>query len=231
MADGDLLHDQLAYYRARAREYDQWWSRQGRFDRGDELNALWFADLALLRTALGAFHPSGHILELACGTGLWTEQLVPYATTLTAVDGAAEMLAITAAKLSDARITFLEADLFTWQPPQKYDTIVFGFWLSHVPASHFASFWGMVASALAPGGRVFFCDSRHEPTSTAKDHQLPPPESTIVRRRLNDGSEHQVVKVFYDPSTLAAQLDALGWDFEISTTPHYFISGSGRRRP
>jgi hypothetical protein len=41
-----VLHEQLEYYRARAAEYDQWWWRRGRFDRGAELNARWFAEAA-----------------------------------------------------------------------------------------------------------------------------------------------------------------------------------------
>ena len=37
--DQTLLREQLDYYRARAAEYDQWWLRQGRYDRGAALNA------------------------------------------------------------------------------------------------------------------------------------------------------------------------------------------------
>ena len=36
-----LLDEQIAYYRARAAEYDQWWLRQGRYDQGPELAARW----------------------------------------------------------------------------------------------------------------------------------------------------------------------------------------------
>ena len=35
-----LLAEQVAYYRARSAEYDQWWQRQGRFDRGVEIAPL-----------------------------------------------------------------------------------------------------------------------------------------------------------------------------------------------
>jgi hypothetical protein len=36
MTDERLLADQIAYYRARAGEYDEWFLRQGRYDRGLE---------------------------------------------------------------------------------------------------------------------------------------------------------------------------------------------------
>ena len=38
MSAGGILLDQIAYYRARAGEYDQWWFRAGRYDRGPELD-------------------------------------------------------------------------------------------------------------------------------------------------------------------------------------------------
>src|SRR5262245_32728734 len=41
MADQILL-EQVDYYRARANEYDEWFMRQGRYDRGSEHRAAWF---------------------------------------------------------------------------------------------------------------------------------------------------------------------------------------------
>jgi hypothetical protein len=53
-------------------------------------------------------------------------------------------------------VRFVEADLFTWEPDRRYDVVFMGFWLSHVPAERFESFWALVAAALAPRGRMFF---------------------------------------------------------------------------
>jgi len=224
------LREQLDYYRARASEYDQWWLRQGRYDRGAALNAQWFNDAKKVESALESFKPAGRILELACGTGIWTERLLPFASQLTALDGSPEMLAINAARLGSNKIRYLEADLFQWQPTEQFDTVFFGFWLSHVPPERFIEFWQVVRSCLAPGGRVFFVDSRHEQTSTALDHQLPKPEATVLRRRLNDGREFQIFKVFYDPADLTKRLSELGWQFDIRQTDHYFLYGFGHQR-
>lgn len=224
------LREQLAYYRARANEYDQWWLRQGRYDRGEALNAQWFADAALVSAALAAFRPTGRILEFACGTGIWSEQLLPFVSQLTALDGSPEMLAINAARLRSVRVCYAEVDIFQWQPAEQFDTVFFGFWLSHVPPERFTQFWDLVRSCLAPGGRVFFVDSRHERTSTAVDHRLPEPETTVLRRRLNDGREFLIYKVFYDPADLTERLSALGWHFDIMYTDHYFLYGSGHQR-
>jgi SAM-dependent methyltransferase len=229
MTDAQLatpLREQLDYYCARAAEYDQWWLRQGRYDRGEGCNAQWFAEAAMVSAALKAFRPTGQILELACGTGIWTEQLLPFASHLTAVDGSPEMLAITANRLRSPLVTCIEADLFAWQPIGKFETVFFGFWLSHVPPERFVAFWELVRSCLAPGGRVFFVDSRYDPTSTALDHQLPARENTrIARRRLNDGREFQVYKVFYKAEEVTKRLRELGWRFELRETERYFLYG------
>jgi demethylmenaquinone methyltransferase/2-methoxy-6-polyprenyl-1,4-benzoquinol methylase len=221
------LREQLDYYRARAEEYDEWWMRKGRYDRGAVLNAQWFADVAFVMAALEAFAPAGRILELACGSGIWTEKLLPFASHLTAVDGSREMLDVNAARLRSSLARHIEADLFDWKPSEQFDVVFFGFWLSHVPPERFDEFWKLVRSCLAPGGRVFFVDSRREPTSTAVNHQLPEADSIVGRRRLNNGREFHVYKIFYEPEHLTSRLRQLGWQFEIQQTDHYFLYGSG----
>jgi ubiquinone/menaquinone biosynthesis C-methylase UbiE len=222
-----LLQEQIAYYRARAGEYDEWFLRQGRYDRGPELNRRWFEEVAEVRQALAAFNPTGHLLELACGTGLWTEQLLRYAQSITAVDAVAEVLAINRARVRSPRVQYVQADLFSWQPPERYDAVFFGFWLSHVPPERFDPFWALVRAALAPGGRVFFVDSRFEPTSTAADHRLGAPQDTTVTRQLNDGRTFHIVKVFYNPQELEQRLQGLGWRFRVRETASYFVYGEG----
>jgi SAM-dependent methyltransferase len=224
------LREQLDYYRARSAEYDQWWLRQGRYDRGAAFNTQWFEEAAAVTSTLATFRPAGRVLELACGTGIWSEQLLPFASHLTLLDGSPEMLGLATARLRAPDVRVIEADLFQWQPEEQYDVVFFGFWLSHVPPERFEGFWRLVGRCLAPGGRVFFVDSRHDHTSTALDHRLPDPEATVVRRRLNDGREYRIVKVFYDPVELTDRLDRLGWDFEIRQTEHYFLYGYGARR-
>jgi SAM-dependent methyltransferase len=230
--DDPTLEQQLDYYRARAGEYDDWWFRTGRYDRGAKANAAWFAEVATLQAALVRFGARGNVLELACGTGLWTRRLVASADHLTAVDGAPEVLAINRARTEalGASVTYVEADLFSWQPPpHAFDACLFAFWLSHVPDQRFSSFWEMVARALAPGGRVMLIDSERAPRSKARDHTLPPEGSPIEQRRLNDGREFEIVKRYYEPAVLAGQLAQLGWECELNTTGEFFIYGTAMR--
>jgi SAM-dependent methyltransferase len=224
-----MLQDQIAYYRARAGEYDEWFLRQGRYDRGPELNRQWFGEVAEVAEALAQFRPEGRVLELACGTGWWTEQLVACADSLTAADASPEVLALNAARLGPGRVRYVQADLFAWEPDGKYDVVFFSFWLSHVPPERFDAFWERVCASLAPGGRVFFIDSRREPTSSATDQRLPDLGATTSDRRLNDGREFRIVKVFYDPDVLSARLEQLGWRVTVEATAQHFIYGFGAR--
>jgi demethylmenaquinone methyltransferase/2-methoxy-6-polyprenyl-1,4-benzoquinol methylase len=230
LADDTVLTEQLDYYRARALEYDKWWMREGRFDRGPEANTRWFAETTELERVLEHFDPRGDVLELACGTGLWTRHLIEYADTLTAVDGAPEVLAINRARVGDASVRYVEADLFAWSPEERYDACVFAFWLSHVPQERFAEFWVMVSGCLKPGGRVLFIDSARTERSTAADHQLPSADEDTMTRRLDDGREFQIVKRFYDPAVLERALGELGWNGSVSATPEFFIYGTATLR-
>jgi SAM-dependent methyltransferase len=218
------LAQQLEYYRARAAEYDEWWFRRGRYDRGADLNALWFADATEVENAVDTFGLRGRILELAGGTGIWSQKLLRYAEQLTILDASAEVLAINEARLRSERVRYIQADVFDWRPTEHFDVVFFGFWLSHIPESKFEAFWELVRAALAPQGRAFFVDSQREPTSTASDQLLS--DSSITVRLLNDGRTFAIYKVFYNPVDLQRRLERLGWNATVRTTSRYFLYGS-----
>lgn len=225
----DLLAGQVEYYRARAPEYDDWVLRRGRYDHGPALNRAWRDELAEVGRALDDFAPRGRVLELAAGTGQWTKHLVRHADAVTVVDASPEMIAINRERVGDPRVRYVQADLFGWQPDAAYDAVIFGFWLSHVPPGRFAGFWDLVRRSLAPGGRVFFVDSRYDARSTALDHRLEGPDHPTARRRLADGRQFEIVKVFYEPEKLEPELAALGWRVHVATTQTFFLYGSGSR--
>jgi demethylmenaquinone methyltransferase/2-methoxy-6-polyprenyl-1,4-benzoquinol methylase len=225
-----VLADMVDYYRARAAEYDEWWERTGRYDQGLESNARWFSEMREVFTAFDALDLRGDVLELAPGTGIWTERLIRTAETITAVDASEEMIAMNRAKVGGDRVTYVIADLFTWQPDRQYDGVCFGFWISHVPADRLNDFLCTVAAALKPGGRVFFVDGRREPTTTAKNHVLPHIGEQVMTRKLNDGRSYQIVKNFYAPAALAARCRDVGLDMDVRETATNFIYGVGTRR-
>lgn len=225
MDEGKLLDEQLAYYRARAGEYDEWFLRTGRYDRGPAHRAEWLAEVATVEAGLREAGPRGHALELACGTGLWTRHLVAHAARVTAVDGSPEVIALNRERLGSGRVDYVVADIFAWRAARAFDFVLFAFWMSHVPPSRFEAFWSLVGRALRPGGRVFFVDSLAEQGATARD-QAPLDDSGLVRRRLNDGREFDIVKVYYEPASLERRLRTLGWAGTVRASGRHFLYGT-----
>ncbi|MDP8928041.1 MAG: class I SAM-dependent methyltransferase, partial [Actinomycetota bacterium] len=63
MVERSLLDEQLAYYRNRAAEYDEWWERRGRYDRGAEMNARWRSEVGAVRAVFDELPLTGDVLE------------------------------------------------------------------------------------------------------------------------------------------------------------------------
>jgi demethylmenaquinone methyltransferase/2-methoxy-6-polyprenyl-1,4-benzoquinol methylase len=243
----DILQQQIAYYRARAGEYDEWFYRLGRYDRGEELNRIWFDEVALLMREVQALGQIERALELAAGTGNWTKELVKISDHVTAVDASPEVLAINREKIAQrdsdsplpegeglgVRVQYVQADLFTWQPDTQYDLIFMAFWMSHVPPDKFDSFMAMVGRATKPGGQIFMIDSLPDGTSTAANHIQYQPEKIYHTRKLNDGREFKIIKVFYEPHTLENQLATQGFEAQVRSTGRYFwwAKGTLQERP
>ncbi|MBZ0301298.1 MAG: class I SAM-dependent methyltransferase, partial [Anaerolineae bacterium] len=172
-----ILQQQIDYYRARAGEYDEWFYRVGRYDHGPELNQQWFDEAGQVMAALQALGPVADALELACGTGIWTEQLLRISQQVTALDASPEVMAVNRARLQSDHVRYEQADLFAWEPAGTFDLVGFGFWLSHVPPDQRDAFLDKVARATRPGGHLFLVDSLRANYSSARDHAAYEPES------------------------------------------------------
>jgi demethylmenaquinone methyltransferase/2-methoxy-6-polyprenyl-1,4-benzoquinol methylase len=227
-----VLAEQIAYYRARAAEYDEWWERLGRYDRGDPATAAWRSEVAQVRAALAELPiDKADVLELAPGTGIWTRPLAARAARVVAVDAAPEMIAENRRRLGElaGRVHFVRADLF--QLPLRYtaDVVVFCFWISHIPRERLDAFLTTVANVVRPGGMVFFLDGRPAPEATAVGDVLPGPGHQLMTRRLNDGRPFRVVKNFWTGAQLRQRFAAAGLRIEVRETPTYFQYGVGHR--
>ncbi len=228
----EALREQIKYYRARASEYDDWFLRRGRFDRGEDATRRWFEQVEQVRHVLSRLDlDDKDVLELAPGTGIWTEQLCARAAHLTAVDASSEMIALNRERLAEraAKVNFIEADLFEWRTSHHFDAVVFCFWISHIPASRLDDFLSKVAAMLVPGGTVFFLDARRDPSSTASDHVLPSLDEEMMTRRLNDGREFCIFKNFWLPSQLEEKCRRAGLEVTVHETEDYFQFAVGTR--
>ncbi len=225
----NILQQQIEYYRARANEYDEWFYRIGRYDRGEENNQRWFNEIAVLQRAVQQNGNINNVLELASGTGIWTQELLKISNKITALDASEEVIAINRSKLNSPIIEYRQLDLFTWQPDTEYDLVFFAFWLSHIPPILVDSFLAKVYQSVCIGGQVFIIDSRFEPTSTANNHILENDEYIYITRKLNNNQEYQIVKVFYQPDELQEKLNKAGFQADVKVTDKYFIYAYGKK--
>ena len=235
-----ILGEQQEYYRARAPEYDDWWFRRGRYDGGPDHTDAWNSEVASVEAALSEILPVGNVLELASGTGIWTRHLAAGAARVTAIDAAPEVIAINRQQVTAGKVEYIQADLFEWRPAETYDLVFFGFWLSHIPGAALEEFWDMVAGCLNPGGRVFFVDNMPAPGGTnlgklnlsqpnwGGERRLVEGEE-IVERTLADGRNFRIVKNYFEPDALMAQLAMRGWRGRVRSSGDFFIFGALQR--
>jgi demethylmenaquinone methyltransferase/2-methoxy-6-polyprenyl-1,4-benzoquinol methylase len=229
---GRLLEEQVGYYEARAAEYEDCYLRRGRYDHGPDANAVWFEETARLEAAAQRFDASGTVLEIACGTGLWTRFLAPRATHLLAVDAAASVIELNRARYGGPNVDYQQVDIFDWAPPagERFDAIFFGFFISHVPPALFESFWSNLRDWLAPGGHVFFCDDAAGSDRPFGGDRIEQAPGYALRRSLTDGQEFTIVKIFYEETELTRRLAELGWQADVTTTGSLFMHGTASPR-
>jgi demethylmenaquinone methyltransferase/2-methoxy-6-polyprenyl-1,4-benzoquinol methylase len=215
----------LAYYEARAPEYDDWYLRRGRYERGPVHDAAWNAELDTAGRWLDDLPIHGEIVELAAGTGWWSPLLASKGE-LSLYDAAVGPLERARERLVAHRLRAHLHIRDAWaEPDRQVDAVFTGFWLSHVPRDGLDAFLGVVRRWLKPGGIFAFIDSRFDPQSSAADH--PTPADDVSVRRLDDGRQFTIVKVYYEPGTLEVALRRAGFvDPVVSTTGRFFLTGS-----
>jgi SAM-dependent methyltransferase len=119
------------------------------------------------------------------------------------------------------------ADIFSWEPTEKYGVVFFSYWLSHVPPTMFDAFWEAVRKALTPDGRFFFIDELKDAWRNEehlREDFVHDPSVPIVRRPLLDGRTFNVVKVFWDPDELEKRLSELGWSIKVHAAGPFFCA-------
>jgi SAM-dependent methyltransferase len=217
----------IDYYQARAGEYDDWYLRRGRYARGPIHDAAWNAELDGAGTWLDGLPIGGEIVELAAGTGWWSPLLAGKGE-LSIYDAAGAPLELARDRLVAHRLRAHIHVRDAWaEPDRQVEALFAGFWLSHVARGRTAEFLALARRWLKPGGIVAFIDSLPDPQSGAADH--PPVAGDVAVRRLEDGREFTIVKVYREPDDLVAALAAAGFDdVEVRTTGRFFVLASGR---
>lgn len=177
----------VAYYGDRAPEYEAIYAKPERQ-----------ADLARVCDWLTSELAGHRILEIACGTGYWTERIAPVSESMVAVDAGEEVLEVARRKTYPPdRVRFRLADAYRLHDvPGSFSAAVAAFWWSHVPLERRADFIAGMHDRLGVGSRVLLCDNRFVAGSSTPIGRRDAMGNTYQTRRLADGTSHEVLKNF-----------------------------------
>lgn len=200
------------YYAIRASEYDRVYTRPERQ-----------ADLRAIETWLPELFKDRSVLEVACGTGYWTQFMAPVASCVLAVDAVPEMLDIARNRVPEESVRFLIGDAYALPPIEPgFEAGFAGFWLSHVPRSRVREFLLGFHSGLKHDAKVVLLDNRFvEGSSTPiSDHDAE--GNTYQDRLLSDGTMHRVLKNFPSEAELRALVRDIGRNIKYRKWQYYW---------
>ncbi|MEO8278374.1 MAG: methyltransferase domain-containing protein [Ideonella sp.] len=188
------------YYAARASEYDRIYLKT---ERQSDLRKIeqWLPDQLAGRS----------VLEIACGTGYWTQFFAPRAKRVVALDSAQETLDIAQSRVPSDTVRFRIGDAYdiAAETP-RFDAAFAGFWWSHIPLERIPEFLNGLHAALEPGATVIFLENRYVAGSSTPLSGRDSEGNTYQTRRLDDGSEHRILKNFPSRDELFSAVAQVG---------------------
>ena len=194
MTDDARLID---YYAKRAHEYERIYQKPERQN-----------DLESLRNLLRKTLAGNHVLEIACGTGYWTQVVAQTAQTITATDINEEVLQIARSKTYGCEVNFQKADAFELNSSPKNDFTagLAAAWWSHLQRSQVRNFLLRFHRLFPPGSLLVFMDNRFVPGSNTLISRTDDDGNTYQTRKLENGNEYEILKNFPDEKEIRAIL-------------------------
>ena len=192
------LSPMQSYYMARAGEYDDVYRKP---ERQADLREVeqWLPSVLLRET----------VLEVACGTGYWTQFIAPVASSVVAIDSAPETLRIAEERVAASNVVFQVGDAYALPPSgRRFSAGFAGFWFSHVPLERQREFLLGLNASLRPGAKVVLLDNLFVEGSSSAVSERDTEGNTYQFRKLNDGSTHRVLKNFPTKAQLHALAEA-----------------------
>ena len=202
------------YYARRAAEYERIFQKPERQE-----------DLRALRSFVVENFAGRHVLEVACGTGYWTQVLARSASSVTALDINDEMLEIAHSKprMWD-NVMFRCEDAYALPRfPKQFSGGLAAFWWSHVPKARLRPFLTGLHRAFAPGATMVFIDNAYVRGSSTPLARHDADGNTYQRRVLSDGSAHEVLKNFPTEAELRHALDGLADNVKVGFLPYFWV--------
>ena len=202
------------YYAKRASEYEQVYEKA---ERQDELE--W------LRRRIPELFSGRTVLEVACGTGYWTQFIARSAKKVYACDINDAVLEIAREKPIDAgKVEFFKADAVALEnAPAGCDAAFAGFWWSHVKKSGIERFVANLAARLEHGARVVILDNLFVGASSTPISRRDAEGNTYQQRKILSGEEYEVLKNFPTPEELRAAVAGVAHEAHLESLNYYWL--------
>jgi ubiquinone/menaquinone biosynthesis C-methylase UbiE len=208
-----LNRDIIAYYNARATEYDKLYDKPERQP-----------DLLVASALLQEIFSGKDVLEIACGTGYWTTQIAKTAKSILATDINLSVIDLARSKTyGRAPVRFELANVFDMSSFRNHESLFGGFIWNHIPLQDLDRFIGSVNDIVRPGGTVVFMDSKYVEGSNHPIAETDAFGNTYQIRTLEDGSLHRVLKNFPAEVFLRKTLEDKSTDVRYTDLDHYWI--------
>ena len=189
-----------SYYAARASEYDAVYLKPERQ-----------ADLRAMERWVPPHFSGATVLEIACGTGYWTQFIATAAAHIVALDTSPETMEIAKSRVPADKVEFRVGDAYCLAPTLgDFNAAFAGFWFSHVPTTRRREFLQDVNAVLVPGARVVLIDNRYVEGSSTALTEADADGNTYQARKLKDGSSHRVLKNFPTEAELQECIAGIG---------------------
>jgi 2-polyprenyl-3-methyl-5-hydroxy-6-metoxy-1,4-benzoquinol methylase len=210
-----MNQDIIAYYNDRAKEYDKVY-----------LNPLEQDDLSVSSSIFQTLFAQKTVLEIACGTGYWTEQMAKTAHSIHATDINEQLIDMARERPIQGNVTFEIADMYSLASSQKYDAVFGGFIWSHILLQDLDLLLDKLQSHLKSNGVIAFMDSNcvegtnHDIKKISKTDEF---GNTYQIRNLENGSTHLVLKNFPTKDFLHQKLSRISSEIDYKQLEYYWI--------
>lgn len=201
------------YYHRRAAEYEAIYHKPERQ-----------SDLLEAAGLLQEIFRDKNVLEIACGTGFWTEKIARTAQSVLATDINESVLEIARSKDYPRRnVRFEAADLYNFDPADKAEALFGGFIWSHISLETLPDFINKAGTMVAPGATIVFMDNRYVQGSSTPIAERDLAGNTYQMRRLNNGDTYRVLKNFPDRETFENALAGKAEGLQFVALSYFWI--------
>ena len=197
------------------------------FDKAERL-----ADLEELEEKVLSVLEGHKVLELACGTGYWTERIASVASSVYATDINQSMLDQAQTKeYENENVTFGIEDLYQLNlsniaanaGDEKFTACFLGFTWSHIRRDDYLNIIAQCKKVLGAGGLIVLIDNNEVEGNNRPIVRTDTDKNTYQFRENNDGTRIEVIKNFPTDSFMRKRLALATTNLRIVRNEYFWM--------